>query len=67
MAKQWMGSVPTHCDICKGKITQQFIDGATRFGQWAIMCPMCHRDQAIGLGTGKGQRYDAKTLVKIDG
>jgi hypothetical protein len=65
--KVWMGTVPTHCGLCKQPLVQQFIDGATRFGYWAIMCALCHRDQAIGLGLGKGQRYDMKTLEKIDG
>jgi len=24
---------------------------------WAIMCPQCHKDRGVGLGTGRGQRY----------
>ena len=24
---------------------------------WATMCPQCHKDRGVGLGTGRGQRY----------
>lgn len=65
--KMWMGSTPSHCDLCRQPLAQQFVDGKTQFGPWAIMCAICHRDQAIGLGLGRGQRYDLKTLEKIDG
>lgn len=57
----WMGELPTNCQICHVALTQTFVDGKTRFGPWAIMCAGCHRDQRFGLGTGMGQRYDAKT------
>jgi hypothetical protein len=67
MAKKWMGVTPANCDLCHVPLTTEFIDGATAFGPWAIMCPACHRDQARGLGTGRGQKYDLKTLEKIDG
>lgn len=67
MAKKWMGMVPANCDLCHVPLSDKFVDGATRFGPWAIMCPGCHRDQALGLGTGRGQMYDLQTLEKIDG
>lgn len=66
MAK-WMGGIPKKCDICGVPLEKFFIDGKTRFGAWAIMCEGCHRDQRIGLGIGKGQKFDLKTLEKIDG
>lgn len=65
--KRWYGPAPKQCDICHVPLTQTFVDGRTQFGPWAIMCAGCHRDQAIGLGVGRGQRYDLKTLEKIDG
>ena len=69
--KKWMGGVPKDCDLCHNpfgyKNTMVFIDGKTRFGPWAIMCPACHRDQALGLGTGRGQAYQLDTLHKIGG
>lgn len=67
MAKTWLGPVPDKCQICGTHLTEVFIDGKTRFGPWAIMCAACHRDQAYGLGTGLGQKYDLNTLEKIDG
>jgi hypothetical protein len=65
--KVWMGAVPTNCEICHIQLTQTFVDGKTAFGPWAIMCAGCHRDQGQGLGTGRGQRYDLKTLEKVEG
>lgn len=64
---KWMSEVK--CDIhgptCK--MTPFFVDGKTTRGPWALMCPAAFREFGIGLGTGKGQKYDAKTLEKIDG
>lgn len=37
------------------------IDGKTVFGQWAFMCDACHPNYGVGLGTGKGQRLEAKS------
>jgi hypothetical protein len=65
--KMWMGSQPDRCQICSTPFSTVFIDGRTAFGSWALMCPCCHRDQAIGLGTGEGQKYNFETLEKIDG
>ena len=69
--RKWMGEQPKDCDLCHNpfgfKNTKVFIDGRTAFGPWAIMCEACHRDQNIGLGTGKGQKYNWDTLEKIDG
>ncbi len=54
---KWIGSVPVACDICHGKLNNKFIDGATIYGPWAIMCPACHEMVGLGLGTGLGQKY----------
>jgi len=35
-----------------------FIDGATSFGPWGIMCPSCHAQYGMGLGGGRGQKYE---------
>ena len=53
----WMGSNPEKCDICSCKIEDDFIDGRTKYGPWANMCPACHCKDGVGLGTGKGQKY----------
>lgn len=64
----WSMPVPQECDICGNAIGATFVDGKTRpGGQWGIMCDRCHRLHGVGLGTGKGQKYDSKTREKIDG
>lgn len=65
--KRWQGQPPTHCDLCGRKLSQQFIDGMTQMGSWAIMDPGCHHYKGVGLGTGIGQRYDFVTLEKLEG
>ena len=39
--KKWLGS--TKCDICGTECIHEdwFVDGATRQGPWALMCPTC--------------------------
>ena len=63
MAKVWMGSVPAACDVCQGKITTVFVDGRTKMGPWACMCPGCHKRDGVGLGGGKGQQYTYKPSI----
>lgn len=55
--KYWRSEPPMNCDICKGKINGDFIDGKTIDGPWAILCPTCHTIHGIGFGTGRGQQY----------
>jgi len=54
----WIGQLPTKCDLCKEPLTEGFYDGKTIFGPWAVMCLLCHRDAGVGIGEGRGQRYD---------
>lgn len=65
--KTWQGTVPSKCQICGDPIDQEFIDGATQMGPWAIMCPTCHKPYSptgvgVGLGVGKGQRYERQEV-----
>lgn len=53
----WVGSPPPNDDF-GNPIGLAFIDGKTRRGPWAIMTPTSHRMLGIGLGPGKGQRYE---------
>lgn len=56
------------CDFCHKVISDgTYVDGATTIGPWANMCEGCYRLYGVGLGTGRGQRYDAKTGVKVEG
>lgn len=53
--------VPALCDVCKRPRKDTVIDGRTIWGYWAWMCPSCHKDFGLGLGTGKGQQFKLKT------
>ena len=67
--KKWMGTWPAKCDLCNDQLAEEeeFIDGRTKEGPWALMCTMCHIIHGVGLGTGRGQKYDSKTLIKLEG
>lgn len=71
--KKWMGDPPMGCDIC-GKMFgpspgagDYFVDGRTKVGMWGIMCLPCHKVHGVGFGTGRGQEYEHRSLVKIRG
>lgn len=56
------------CNICNKIIEDEYIDGKTKSGPWANMCIPCWKKHGVGkLGTGFGQKYDAKTGKKIEG
>ncbi len=68
--KYWMGGLPMYCDICLRHISEEehFVDGRIDSAvSWAIMCEHCHERYGAGLGTGCGQKYDVKTLEKVEG
>jgi len=53
----WHGSKT--CDFCKNEITDgRLYDAKTKFGCWATMCHKCYIKNGVGVGTGKGQRYE---------
>jgi hypothetical protein len=66
--KTWMGSVPKQDDYGQ-KIEDEFIDGKTKEGPWAMMTPVSFAINGVGLGTGKGQRYkkEGSRWIKIEG
>lgn len=65
---KWLSPADT-CDICHTDLPTKvyFVDGRTKRGPWALMCPACHHRYGVGLGTGFGQKYDSKTRIKIAG
>jgi len=64
----WIGARPVECDFCHEIIKDEwFVDGATRFGPWAIMCPECFAKNGRGIGPGRGQKYDARSGRKLEG
>jgi len=66
---KWQGSQKPRCDFCQCDLLEKefFIDGKTRRGPWALMCPSDHRMNGLGIGTGLGQKYDPDTMLKIEG
>jgi hypothetical protein len=68
--KKWMGTWPANCDECGVPLQNYttFYDARATSGHWGLFCPRCklsvcgHR-----IGTGYGQCYDSKTLVKLEG
>jgi hypothetical protein len=65
--KKWSGSKPVKCDLCGYPFVGYFIDGRTFNGQWGLLCETCHSIHGMGLGLGRGQKYDLATLQKVDG
>ena len=61
----WLGFDP-YCDFCQTKPQPWFVDGVTHEGPWALMCPDCFKKHGVGLGVGKGQKFDTKTKKKIE-
>ena len=57
MAKHWIGTPPTKCDICQQPFGTAFVDGVTASGQWGMLCLPCHRRNGGKLGIGLGQMY----------
>jgi hypothetical protein len=66
MSSVWSGTNPTQCEVCDCSLIRcgEFIDGKTKMGPWAMMCPGCHKSHGCGLGTGKGQKYERRETMK---
>lgn len=55
----YLGVTPeSQCDICENPVGKTCYDGRTQMGPWGRMCHICHRTYGVGLGTGKGQKYE---------
>ena len=68
---KWLGTPPKRCDICERDLDNYdwWVDGRLAgTTTWANMCPGCWPAEGVQkLGTGCGQKYDRKTLRKIEG
>lgn len=64
---EWMGD--TTCNICRAAVPPVLVDGKTKMGPWAVMCGPCHGQVGVGLGTGRGQKYELTdgTYLKVEG
>lgn len=68
MTKQrqyWVGQIPTTCDTCRRPINKTFYDARLPNGYWVCVCHACFLKYNCRLGTGTGQKYDAKTGEKL--
>ena len=54
--KCWIGPIADKDDF-HGPIADEFVDGVTQMGPWAIMNPYNHKKYGRGIGLGRGQRY----------
>ncbi len=55
--------LPDGCQLCGAPLTLEFVDGIVCHAGWAYMCCRCHKENGIGLGNGRGQKY----LLNKDG
>jgi len=66
----WLSPVGKEDDFGDA-ITDQIIDGKTKFGPWALMTPASWEENGVGrLGTGFGQRYELQSngkWLKVEG
>jgi hypothetical protein len=68
--RYWMGSTIGPKDDFGSLIENEFIDGRTRQGSWAIMSPASYLMKGMGLGLGRGQRYKKQEdgrWLKVEG
>jgi len=63
---KWLGTIPRKCEICEERLVEEFVDGRTKLGLWAIMCVGCFKVHGVGLGLGKGQKYLIQGGQKIE-
>jgi len=66
---KWLGTAPDKCQVCGIDLSQlkYFIDGRLKINGWAIMCVGCHAQYGTGLGVGRGQKYEVKSRLKVEG
>jgi hypothetical protein len=68
--KKWFGRWPDNCRICGIDLSKKewFADAKSNYGPWGLFCPECHEACCSQkFGTGIGQKYDSKTLIKLEG
>lgn len=52
------------------EVEDTIIDGATTMGPWGLMTPRSHRRYGVGLGLGRGQKYERQAdgkWLKVEG
>jgi hypothetical protein len=66
--KKWNRTWPHACDVCGASLELEpwFADAVTD-GRWRLACPECCDEMGVRFGTGCGQKYDSKSLEKLEG
>lgn len=65
-----LANTPLRARECPKTLGNEIVDGMVRGSGWALMCPACHSQNGVGLGTGKGQRYQKAVdgnFYKVEG
>lgn len=57
----WRGSDPVKCEADGTMLKERFYDAADRFGRWGMLCDACFLKVGVGLGVGKGQKFERQT------
>jgi len=52
----WLGA--HHCDVCRKMNPPELYNCRTNLGVWGMLCKECFNILGVGLGIGKGQRYE---------
>lgn len=55
--KYWTGSPPDEDDFGQ-KISDVFYDAKSKLGPWGFMNPETFKFYGVGVGSGRGQRYE---------
>jgi hypothetical protein len=53
------------CDMCSRELTTVFYDAKTIQGPWGKLDERCFRIYGVGLGTGRGQKYELRELPDL--
>jgi hypothetical protein len=71
MKTYWLSDVAKTCELgCGRSLHEEFVDGRTKYGPWALMCIECWRATGFKLGLGSGQRYKRQPsglYIKVEG
>lgn len=57
----WGGSPVVNCDLCTRPLIKKFYDAKTNRGPWGMLCNSCFITDGVGLGTGRGQKFERQS------
>lgn len=61
---------PGACNLCGKNFNGVMFDARMQTGSWGNFCQRCFDELCIGLGTGRGQKYEMDEqgiFIKIEG